>query len=192
MGFRFFALPVHLAAGPRTKVAAGELLTPELHGSGPSDEVLDSALEGMEYRAERVRDRARKLLGTGSPQEDFSALGFGPAAAFARSPQDLPALLRLADQLEKLARDKAGERALVWQCADCGTRYAVPLGLVRQVSIRCERCSRAVELTPGRAVGEEALIDPVQSAVNSARRSLAEFFREAMARGWSVWVYGQR
>ncbi len=184
VGFRFFALPVQLAAGPRTQVAESELLTPELVDT----EVAESALEGLEYRAERVQDRARKLLASGSSQEDFSDLGFGSAAVFARSPQDLPALLRLADQLERLARDQAGERALVWQCADCGTRYAVPLGLVRQVSIRCERCSRPVELTPGRALGEEALIDPVQSAINSVRRSLAEFFREAMARSWPVWV----
>jgi len=200
VGYRFFALPVHLSAGPRTSLAASDLLTPDapIPPSGPGvsghldsgSEIADRAFEGMEYRAERVQDRARKLLVPGAPQEDFSKLGFGSAAVFARSPQDLPALLRLADQLERQARDKAGERALVWQC-ECGTRYAVPLGLVRRVSIRCERCSRPVELTPGRAVGEEALIDPIQSAINAARRSLADFFREAMARGWSVWVYRQ-
>lgn len=148
----------------------------------------ERALENMEYRAERVRDRANGLLATEDLTQNFTPQGLGRAAIFARSPQDLPALLRLADLLEKFAREKAGEQALVWQC-ECGTRYAVPVALVRQVSIRCERCSRPVDLSPGRAIAEESLIDPVQGAVNAARKGLASFFREAMARGWPVWVY---
>lgn len=189
---------MHLTTGPRKPVTGDELLTPGAvslplpsSASMAEDELERRTWEGLEYRDERAPDRARKLLASPEALTDFNHLGFGPAAVFARSPQDLPAMLRLADQLDKLAKDKAGERALVWQCSDCGTRYAVPLGLVRRVSIRCERCTRPVDLTPGRSMGEEALLDPLQNAVNANRRSLAEFFREAMARGWPIWVYRQ-
>jgi hypothetical protein len=185
VGFRFFAVPAHLAVSPPERLAGADLLTPELPSTYDAPE---RALEGVEYRDERARDRVRRLLAIGQTTQDFTASGLGKAAVFAQPPQDLPALLRLADELEKRARERGGEQALVWQC-ECGTRYAVPVPLVRSVSIRCERCSRPVDLVPGRAMGEESLIDPIQGSANAARRGLAVFFREAMARGWPVWVY---
>jgi DNA-directed RNA polymerase subunit RPC12/RpoP len=86
---------------------------------------------------------------------------------------------------------EAGERALVWRCGKCGTRYAVPVALARSVVIPCERCGNPVDLTPEKSVGEEALMDPFAGAVNATRRQLAGFFREAMARGFTVLVAGE-
>ena len=163
-----------------------ERLEPELP---PLQEAVERALSGAEYRDVRARDRLRSLLhGDKPPTLGSPGEGFGPSALFAQPPEDLPALLRLADELEGLARREAGERALVWKCSECSARYAVPLALVRAVSIRCERCGSAVELNPGRSLGEESLIDPFLGAVNTARYGLAAFFREAMARGWPVLV----
>ena len=186
MGFRFVALPGHqLVAHPQTLPAA-ERLEPELP---PLQEAVERALAGAEFRDVKAKDRLRSLLeGDKRPLLGSPGEGFGPSAVFAQPPQDLPALLRLADELETLARREAGERALVWKCAECGARYAVPLALARSVSIRCERCGSAVELNPGRSLGEESLIDPFLGAVNSARHALSHFFREAMARGWPVLV----
>ncbi len=152
-----------------------------------SPELLDRALSGAEFRDERARDRLYALLRPSKTPQASLGPGFGPASVFARPPSDLPALLRLADQLEALAREHQGERALVWKC-DCGTRYAVPVALFRPVSIRCENCGRTVELDPKRSLGEEALLDPLEVAANRCRQELARFFREAMARGWPVLV----
>lgn len=138
-------------------------------------EVLVEALARSEFRGERPVEYARSLLeGKGS-------------AVFARPPNDLPALLRLSDQLLTLAKQEAGERAWVWRC-ECGTRYAVPVALLRPVSIRCERCGRNLELEVGKSQGEESLADAFQGRVNACRKALSEFFREAMARGWPVLV----
>jgi hypothetical protein len=150
---------------------------------------VDRALASAEFRDVKAKDRLRSLLqGDRRPDLGSPGSGFGPSAVFAQPPQDLPALLRLADELESLAHREAGERALVWKCSECNARYAVPVALVRSVSIRCERCGHPVELNPGRSLGEESLIDPLLGAVNGARRELAGFFREAMARGWPVLV----
>jgi hypothetical protein len=150
---------------------------------------VERALASAEFRDVRAKDRLRALLhGDRAPGLGSPGKGYGPSALFAQPPQDLPALLRLADELEELARLEAGERALVWKCTECNARYAVPVALVRPVSIRCERCGHPVELNPARSLGEEALIDPFLGAVNSCRRELAQFFREAMARGWQVLV----
>jgi hypothetical protein len=40
-------------------------------------------------------------------------------------------------------------------------------------------------------VAEEALVDPMVGAVNTARRRLAAFLRESMAHGWPVLVAQQ-
>ena len=185
---QFFALPTYVLA-QKKDLNAEERLTPELPDLV---EVVEKALAGTEYRHFRARDHVRALLSSDAPKTVTAAShGLGPAALFAQSPQDLPALLRLADQLDNLAQRESGERALVWKCHSCGTRYAVPVALVRSVSIRCERCGEAVELAPGLSVGEEALVDPHQSAVNVARKQLAAFFRDAMARGWQVFVAEQ-
>ena len=163
-----------------------EFLEPQLP---PVREVVERALAGAAFRDLRARDRLRVLLESDTPPTHGSpGAGFSPSARFAQPPHDLPPLLRLADELDLLARKEAGERALVWQCPSCEARYAVPVSLVRQVSIVCERCGKPVELNATRSLGEEALIDPLQATVNRARNELAAFFREAMARGWPVLV----
>ena len=186
MAFRFLAVPAHRLVNYPQSLPDDERLEPELP---PVHEAVERALTGAEFRDVRARDRMRALLqGDRPPTLGAPEAGFGPSAVFAQPPQDLPALLRLADELENLAKREAGERALVWKCGDCGARYAVPVALVRQVSIRCERCGNPVELSSTRSLGEEALIDPFLGAVNHSRRELAAFFREAMARGWPVLV----
>ena len=188
MAFRFFALPAHRVTDHPQLLPIEEGLEPQVPDV---PEAIERALAGAEFRDMRARDRLRSLLLTDRPPPHGSpASGWGPSAIYAQPPMDLPALLRLADQLESLARQNTGERALVWRC-ECGTRYAVPVALVRTVSIRCERCSRTLDLVPGSSEGEEALVDPFMGAVNSCRRQLAEFFREAMARGWPVFVSAQ-
>lgn len=186
VGFRFFAVPNHRLVKHPELIPSDELVEPDLPNL---HEAIERALTGVEYRDIRARDRLRMLL-TSDTAPEFGAPGdqCGRSAIFAQSPNDLPALLRLADQLEKTAQAEAGERALVWRCAHCATRYAVPVALARSVSIACERCGQNVELDPHRAVGEESLLAPFQGAINTTRRQLANFFREAMARGWPVLV----
>jgi len=183
--FFFFAVPAHvLATGKEFKSA--EQLSPQLP---EVPDILERALAGAQYRSFRAKDRIQSLLSTESAPTLFPPNdAHGPSALLAQPPNDLPALLRLADQLDQLAEREAGERALVWKCTSCGTRYAVPVSLVRPVSIRCERCGTAVDLAPGLSLGEEALMEPLQGVVNQARKELAHFFREAMARGWPVLV----
>ncbi|HEX4621125.1 MAG TPA: hypothetical protein VH208_06095 [Myxococcaceae bacterium] len=185
MGYRFFAMPGHRIAAAPAPLPTEEMLTPDLpHQPGE----VEQALAGAEFRDVRARDWLRGLLtGDRPPAYGPPGEGFGRSAVFAQPPRDLPALLRLADQLETLAKQQAGERALVWVCA-CGTRYAVPVALARPVSIRCERCGNPVELVMSKSVGEEQLLDPLPAAVNARRMKLAAFFREAMARNWPVLV----
>jgi hypothetical protein len=186
VGVRFFAVPGHAVAEQSQPLQTEEIVEPELP---PVHDAVEKALSGAEFRSMRARDRVRELLDADvEPKHAPPGEGFGPAAIFARPPQDLPALLRLADQLESLAKREEGEKALVWKCGTCNSRYAVPVALVRSVSIRCEHCGNPVELHAERSLGEETLVDPFRSAVNAARRELAVFFREAMARGWPVLV----
>ncbi|PTL77486.1 hypothetical protein [Vitiosangium sp. GDMCC 1.1324] len=186
MGFRFLAIPSHRVVAHPQSLPSDERLEPELP---PLQEAVERAFAGAEFRDIKAKDRLRALLqGDKAPHLGSPGSGFGASAVFAQPPQDLPALLRLADELESLARREAGERALVWKCSECNARYAVPVALARSVSIRCERCGSPVELNPQRSLGEESLIDPFLGAVNSARYELATFFREAMARGWPVLV----
>ena len=189
MGIRFFSIPSHRLVTPPQLLPADAVVEPELPAS-PG--LMERALAGIEFRDQRVRDRIARMFSTdgvarmGAPGPHAS-----PSVVFAQPPQDLPALLRMADQLEALAAAEEGERALVWKCQRCATRYAVPLGLVRDVSIRCERCGEQVSLRRERSSGEEALVDPMQGAVNVARRRLAAFLRESMASGWPVLVAQQ-
>lgn len=183
-GFRFFAVPGHHLAlsAPVPAEEVLELQLPDLK------EAVERALSGAEFRDVRARDRLRSILAAATPpggQAPFPGVG-----VFARPPDDLPALLRLADQLDHLAKGESGERALVWRCARCQKRYAVPIVLARPVTIACEGCSAPVELHPAKSEGEEVLLDPFSGKVQEARRKLAEFFREAMARGWAVLVAG--
>jgi hypothetical protein len=186
LDLRFFAVPAHLLKPHPEQLNTPEILEPRLP---EAPDAVEKALIGAEFRDMRARDMLRSLLQSDVPPTMASpGKGWGPSAVFAQPPGDLPALLRLADQLENLAHQEAGERALVWKCAQCGTRYAVPVALVRSVAIRCERCQTTVELTAGRSLGEESLVDPFQGAINDCRRRLAAFFRESMARGWPVLV----
>lgn len=136
---------------------------------------LRAALARVEYRGFKAHDRALELLASNSP------------AVFASSPNDLPALLRTADQLLTIIKMDAGERAQVWRCT-CGTPYAVPVALVRPVSLRCDRCGNTVDMDPTRAGAEHQHSDPQTASINAARLALSNFFREAMARGWPVLV----
>ncbi len=139
--------------------------------------LVADALAGAEFRGEKAFERVRRIERNGEEHKIFAV-----------PPNDLPALLRLADQLTTLARQQAtGELTRVWVC-DCGSRFAVPVAYVRPLSIRCERCGRTVELEVGKSVGEERASDPGQHHVNAARHALSKFFREAMARGWVVLV----
>jgi len=186
VAFRFFSVPAHHLTPQSQQVASDELLEPELPYV---HEAIEKALTGAEYRDMRARDRLLSVLGPDQPERNGPpGEGYGNSAVFAQPPQDLPALLRLADQLDMLAEQETGEQALVWKCADCSTRYAVPVALVRRVAIRCERCGHPVELHTELSLGEESLLDPSRVAVNKVRRELAGFFRDAMARGWPVMV----
>ncbi|MBL8912348.1 MAG: hypothetical protein JNM17_16775 [Archangium sp.] len=161
MSFRFYSVPPW---NPKETE-----LVPDSSGD------LKAALARVEYRGFKAFDRALELVSAKSP------------AVFASSPNDLPALLRTADQLLTAAKMDAGERAQVWRCS-CGTPYAVPVALVRPVSLRCDRCGNTVEMDPSRAGAVESTIDAKTAAVNATRNSLSVFFREAMARGWPVLI----
>lgn len=177
--YRFHAVPRWvLGYDPKDKrakppPAAADRLNPDVP---ETPDAVDRALARAEYRGAYALEHLSELL-AGSK---------GPAV-FASPPDDLPALLRTADQLLTLAQEDAGEKARVWRC-DCGTHYAVPVALNRPVSIRCERCGRTVDFELGKSIGEQNLAELQQSHVNAYRRGLAEFFREAMARGWPVLV----
>lgn len=138
---------------------------------------VDQALARIEYRGFKAADRARALI----------AAAGGRPAIYARPPNDLPALLRTADQLLTMMRQESGERAHLWRC-ECGTRYAVPVNLLRPVSIRCDRCGRTIELDPIRSTGEPVIADPKVEQISACRQALSDFFREAMARNWIVLV----
>lgn len=174
--FRFYAVPAWqlLDADKKKSVPAPakeEPLQPSL-----GDTSLGTILGRAEYRGDFAFERAATLLANAS----------GPVV-YARPPNDLPALLRTADQLLRFNHQQAGERAMVWRC-ECGARYAVPISLLRPVAIRCERCDRTIDLDPDRAQTDSHQSDPAHDQLNAARQALADFFREAMFRGWPVLV----
>lgn len=172
---RFYSVPAWQLLDEKKREKPSAPDEPELTiAGGPHD--LQAALARVEYRGHKAWDRAVELLGTNA------------RAVYASSPNDLPALLRTADQLLTLARMDAGERAQVWRCGSCGTRYAVPVALVRPVALICDRCGHTVDMDPTRSPGEAQAAEPAQVGLNQARTALAAFFREAMARGWPVVV----
>ncbi len=176
--YRFHAVPRWvLTRDPRDKRGkqpeAADRLDPDVP---QTPDAVDRALARAEYRGSFALEHVAQLLNSQK----------GPVL-FASPPDDLPALLRTADQLLTLARQDAGEKARVWRC-DCGTHYAVPVALIRPVAILCERCGRTVDFEIGKSIGEQSLAELGQSHVNAYRRGIAEFFREAMARGWPVLV----
>ena len=172
--FRFYAVPAwHLLEDKQAKAEATTTEV-ELRPTEGVPEVMEAALAQVEYRDAWAADRARELLATSDP------------AIYARSPNDLPALLRTADQLQARSRVVAGERATVWRCS-CGTRFVVPVSLVRPLNAKCEKCGKTADLGPG-IKPDPAQVTTEVFSVNATRRSLSEFFREAMARGWPVLV----
>lgn len=146
-----------------------------LQSPAASPEIFTKALARVEYRSGTLVSRI----------EEAAAGAKGQVPVF-KPPNDLPALLRTADQLLTFARQQAGARASVWRCT-CGTRYAVPFSLMRPVSIRCERCGNTLDLDPT-AAGESRIADPITAEVNEYRKAVSALFREAMARGWPVLV----
>ncbi len=175
---RFYSVPAWQLLEPKK----GEATPPPEEPLRPTlevpDDLMQQALAGVEYRGHKLYEHARETVA-------------GKAAVtFAKPPNDLPALLRTADQLLVFSQREAGERAKVWRC-ECGTRYAVPASLMRPVAIKCERCGRTLDLDPARSTGESHLVDPKQAEVNGAREALSTFFREAMARGWPVLISHQ-
>ena len=140
-----------------------------------SNEIVAKALARVEYRTLSLLERVE------------NALAQGASPVLAKPPNDLPALLRTADQLLTFARQEAGERASVWRCT-CGTQYAAPVSLMRPVSIKCERCGAILELDPDRIESQSHIADAVTSEVNGYRRAVSDLFREGMARGWLVLV----
>ncbi|MCU0696845.1 MAG: zinc-ribbon domain-containing protein [Myxococcaceae bacterium] len=173
--YRFTSKPawtlVELKKGEAAPEAYEALETPVK----PAD-IVSRALARIEYRTLTLLARVEQAVAQG-PSD----------VVIARPPNDLPALLRTADQLLTFSRLEAGERASVWRC-ECGTRYAVPVSLMRPVSIRCERCGRTLDLDPLRVVEHSHLADPLMAEVNAYRKAVADVFREAMARGWPVLV----
>lgn len=178
--FRFYAVPAWQLLDEKAVKAMAAVTPPEepIRPINVPPELMAAALSQVEYRGYQARERAQELLAAKSP------------AVFASSPNDLPALLRTADQLIMIAKMDGGERATMWRC-QCGTSYAVPVALVRPVSLLCERCGRTVDLDPSFALGEGSAADERTLSVNAARRALSDFFREAMARGWPVLVSKQ-
>lgn len=180
MTFRFYSVPgwklitsTDKSNKPRVEEADEATLEP----TGADVSLIEEALARVEYRGFKAVERANDLLSNASKD-----------VVYASSPNDLPALLRTADQLVTMAKAAAGERAQLWRCPKCNTRYAVPVALVRPVSLSCDRCDQTIELDPTTSEGESNIADPHTTNVNAARISLAEFFREAMARGWPVLV----
>ncbi len=173
---RFYAVPRWVLSPDKKspKPTAEDRLEPQIATALPNS--IERALDHAEYRGSAALESIEELL------KDRR----GPQV-LASPPNDLPALLRTADQLVTLARQDVGEKARVWRC-ECGTHYAVPVALIRPVSIRCERCGRTVDFELGNSLGEQNLSDLDQDHANTVRHGLADFFREAMARGWPVLV----
>lgn len=173
--YRFHAVPRWVLSRDKRSPALTD--ADRLNPTVPDNtDAVDRALARTEYRGAYALEAISDLLqGEKGPK------------VLASPPNDLPALLRTADQLLAAARTESGEKAHVWRC-DCGTHYAVPVSLIRPVSIRCDRCGRNVDFEIGTSIGEQSLVDPHQSSLNAYRNGLSEFFREAMARGWPVLV----
>ena len=178
MSLRFYSVPAwKLVAEDKSKPREPQPDEATLEPSVVEPALLDEVLAKVEYRGFKALDRARELVGSEKAP-----------VVFARSPNDLPALLRTADQLVTNAKAEAGERAQLWRCTQCQTRYAVPVALVRPVALNCDRCGATVDLDPGQSEGESNIADPRTASLNAMRVNLAEFFREAMARGWPVLI----
>jgi hypothetical protein len=135
--------------------------------------VLKQVFLGVEYRGIKAHEKTQLTL----ERSDHE---------FARPPTDLPALLRTADQLLVVARQDAGEHGHLQYCA-CGTRFAFPFNQQHNVSVRCQRCGATLEADPHRSQ-QMVASDAAREQTNGVRTGLASFFREAMARGFTVYA----
>lgn len=172
---RFFSVPAWKLLAPAQVVGDAPKEEGELNPALADPSLVKAALTRVEYRGWKALERADELMAAKTP------------AVFASAPGDLPALLRTADQLLTFARMDGGEHIQVWRCT-CGTPWAVPVALVRPVSVHCQRCGNTLELDPPTTPRETTPADEKTAALNATRRALADFFREAMARGWPVLV----
>ena len=172
--FQFYALPIW-ALAPASKRNNPPQADPLVPAISTEPGVVIDALGTAEFAGLRAAVRAERALE--QP---------GQHKLYAQPPNDLPALLRLADELTRIAEQDRGLPARTWQCV-CGTRYGVPAAVLVPVSLVCERCGRQIELDPVRGA-DEVPEDPHSARVNAYRAALSEFFREAMARGWPVLV----
>lgn len=171
--FAFYALPVW-ALSPVPKRGNPPQADPLVPSIATDPGVVTDALGRAELAGMRAAVRAQQALEQA-----------GEHKVFARPPNDLPALLRLADELIRIAQQERGQPARTWQC-ECGTRYGVPAAVLVPVTLNCEKCGRQIELDPMGGTDDDT--DPQTARVNAYRGALSEFFREAMARGWPVLV----
>jgi hypothetical protein len=170
---RFFAVPTWVLEQGQAALNHPESFLPK------GETKPEAALARVEYRGLSALERALELA---QP---------GPApVVYARSPNDLPALLRTADQLLAHRQAEAGDPANLFACDKCQTQYAVPVSLMQPESMPCQNCGATIDLSLSRAMGETRISDPVTAQLNATRLALADFFREAMARGWPVLVQG--
>lgn len=171
---RFFALPSWALNPKRKNQPPVDQLAPKLEGGE-----LSAIADRCEFRSWVLVDHCKRLL------KDTDE----PHAVLAQPPNDLPALLRTADQLLAMSRHDGGSTARVWRC-ECGCHYSLEASLVGPVAIKCDRCGRTIDLDIGHALSHAASppAAPEAARLAAARKSLSEFFREAMARGWPVLV----
>ena len=95
--FQFYAVPAwHLLDEKSVKAMAAVSPHEEALKPAVDPAIMEAALAQVEYRGWKARERALELLGDKNP------------AVFASSPNDLPALLRTADQLLTIAKMDAG------------------------------------------------------------------------------------
>lgn len=172
----FYAVPGWVVADKLDGLSHPEALKPTVPAAA---EVVGRALTHVEYRGDNAWERAKQLTS-----------GNIGSAPYASPPNDLPALLRTADQLLAFKQRDAGQRAQLYRCS-CETQYAVPMSLMRPGSMTCAQCGASIDLDPSRVIGETRLTTPDVAELNAARQGLADFFREAMARGWPVLVTGE-
>jgi hypothetical protein len=172
--YRFFSKPAWTLVEAKQGDAPPEPYVALETPIASSNDIVARALARVEYRTLSLVERIENAIGQG-------------AAVLAKPPNDLPALLRTADQLLAFARQEAGERANVWRCS-CDTQYAAPVSLMRPVSIKCERCGNTINLDPDLIESHSHIADAVTAEVNSYRSAVSALFREAMARGWPVLV----
>jgi hypothetical protein len=140
-----------------------------------AQELLRKVLMGVEYRGQTAHAKVMATLRE-------------PGSILAKPPNDLPALLRTADQLLMMARQASGEGVHIQYCS-CGTRFSFPPNQQHNVLIRCHSCQRPLDAELLK-YPQPLSNDPHREQINGIRISLSTFLRDAMAQ--SLTVYAQR